>query len=81
MGFIKRQPKSNSGKKAANKQFNLHLYLMFAGIICLILGFKFHQLFELAVFFELFGLSVLFKNWKRINEEYEKGKKNKTLTK
>jgi len=80
MGYKKRQlPRlQRSGtKKFTNKQYTTHLKFMYTGIVCLIFGFKFKDFFVIAVLLELSGLSFMVKNWKRINDEYEQGKKVK----
>ncbi|OOM74227.1 hypothetical protein [Clostridium sp. BL-8] len=79
MGYKKRQPSSqiNRAKKSSDRPYNIHMKFMYAGIICLIIGFKFHQFFLMTGLLEFCGLILMFRNWKRINAEYEQGKQAK----
>lgn len=79
MGYKKRKPSSqiNRTKKSVDRPYNTHMKFMYAGIICLIIGFKFRQFFVMTGVLELCGLTLMFRNWKRINSEYEQGKQVK----
>lgn len=66
--------KNDKIKKHTNSKYTIHLKFMYIGIVFFIFGFKFPKLFQFTIFFELIGLAFMFKNWKRINNEYEQSK-------